>query len=341
SPSLDTRREWIESLQREQKAELVDRARAFAELDPASDDQQHMRQVMENIRTADDRAKLQETLVAYGQWISRRTPGQQEELRQQLQGATVEKQVEIIHRRIDSEERLALRHLSDDDAERLRQEISRLVNDNRSDWIERARQNKPLHMNFERPFDQQRMTMMVLVELMRGSKREATVKQLVGALSPVQQEHWQSLEHDKHELAKRGQLWIWIQDAMKLKADPEKLENFFTKSGNLSSDQRQKLLDEPRDRMQKDLERMYYRSELGIENPGQLFGDFGEPGRWNGRGVGPPPGDAGGRNRRPGFIRRREPPPDGEPSDRRPDFRRRPAPDQPPPAQVDKKPDAV
>ena len=73
SPSLETRREWIQSLPAERKAELADRTRAFNDLEPASEEREHMRKVMEDIREAKDAAKLQKTLVAYGQWLSRHT----------------------------------------------------------------------------------------------------------------------------------------------------------------------------------------------------------------------------------------------------------------------------
>jgi hypothetical protein len=68
--------------------------------------------------------------------------------------------------------------------------------------------------------------------------------------------------------------------------------------------------------MEADLERMYIRSELGLESAGQLFGDFGEPGRmrWNGTGMGPPR-DGEGPNRAPVFAP--GPRPDGPPGDRR------------------------
>jgi hypothetical protein len=337
SPSLDARREWVQSLQPEQKAELADGAKAFADLQPSSEEPQRMRKVMENIRAAADGAKLQETLVAYGQWLSRHTAGQQEEIREELQGATPEKQAKIIQKHVESESMQSLRHLSDDDAEKLRQVIIRLVKANTPEFMEQARQGrKGVRMNLEAPFAHQRATMAVLFDLLKGAKQEDTVKQLVAALSPEEQAHWEKLERSPRAFAKRGQLWVWIQDAMKLRADPQKLEEFFADESKLNKDERQKLLDEPRDRMQTDLERLYYRSELGIENPGQFFGDFGDPGHWSGRGMGPPPS---GRDRLRPFGPRHERPPDGPPIDRRPDhLRQPPPPDQPPP---DKKQEAI
>jgi hypothetical protein len=340
SSSLDTRREWLQSLQPEQKAELADRNRAFNGLEPSPEEQQRMRTIMAEISKADDRATLEKTLVAYGQWLSRHSAGQQEEIREELEGKTADKQAEIVHKLVESEGKLAARHLTDDDAEKLRQEIMRLVKENGPEFAERARPGrKNFRMNLDGPFAEQHATMRILVDLLKGPKRDATIKQLVGALSPAQHAHWQNLEHSPREFAKLGQLWVWIYDAMKLKADPQTLQKFFATEGKLNADERQKLLDEPRARMETDLERLYYRSELGIDYPGQLFGYFGEPGRWNGRGIGPPPGEGGMRNRPPFFGPRREPRPDGGPNEGPPDHRRRPPPTSPP--APDKKQEAV
>src|SRR4029079_11090011 len=59
SPSFETRREWIQSLQAERKAELADHTRTFNDSEPASDEREqereHMRQVMEDVRDAKDK----------------------------------------------------------------------------------------------------------------------------------------------------------------------------------------------------------------------------------------------------------------------------------------------
>jgi hypothetical protein len=156
--------------------------------------------------------------------------------------------------------------------------------------------------------------MFVLADLFSRDKREETENRLVGKLSNVERDRWKTLDRQH----KWGQLWIWIKDAMNLKADPEKLEEFFA-SEKLTPEQRQKLLDKSYSNMEADLERMYIRSELGIENPGQLFGDFGEPARmpWGGPGMGPPR-EGAGPNRPPEFNPERGPRPDGPPNERRP-----------------------
>ncbi len=325
SPSFDTRREWIQSLQPERKAELADRTRAFDDLEPASEERERMRNVMTDIRSAKDSETLQKTLVAYGQWLSRHTAGQQEQLLEQLDGLSADKRVAVVQKHLEREGEQLFRHLTQEDAEKLRQEIIQIAKERQSEFG-RMRQGRKA----ERPlgFEEQR-TRQTLAELFQekdNNKRLETEKRLVSTLSPVAQAHWESLGRGQREFGKQRQLWVWIQDAMKLKASPEDLVKFFADEDKLTPDQRQKLLDEPRAKMESDLERLYIRSELGIENASQVFGDFGEPGRmpWTGPGgMGPP----------------REPRPDGGPGERRPPRPRRPPGDRPPPK--DQKQEAI
>jgi hypothetical protein len=331
SPSFETRREWIQSLPTERKAELADHTRTYNELESSTGERERMRTIMDEVRQAKDSAELQKTLVAFGQWLSRHSGGQQELLLEQLNDLPADKadkRVEVVRRHIEQDERLASRHLSADDAEKLRQEIIQIAQENKEEMLDRARKaRKGARNNSEGSFAPQG-SMFALADRFKGDKRMETANRLVGKLSDAAQAHWKSLEGQR----KSGQLWIWIQDAMKLKADPEKLEQFFA-GEKLLPEERQKLLEEPRANMEADLERMYIRSELGVENAGQLFGDFGEPGRmpWNGRGIGPPR-EGEGLNRQPGFGP--GPRPDGPPGERRPRNRpTRPPGDQPPPDQ--------
>ena len=321
SASLETRREWIQSLPAERKAELADRTRTFNDLEPASEEQEHMRRVMDDIRNATDADKLQKTLVAYGQWLLRHTPAEQELLLEQLHDSPSDKQVHVVRRHIEREERLASRHLSPEDAEKLGREIVQIGQENKGEVLKRLRKAREgMRKNADEPVALQG-SMFVLAELLRGSKRDETVERLVKTLSEAERIHWQTLDRQR----KFWQLWIWIQDAMKLKADPEKLEQFFA-SDKLTPEQRQKLLDKPYADMQADLERMYIRSELGIENPGQPLGDFGEPGRTPRNGPGMRPRDGAGPNRPPEFNPDRARHPNGPPGERR-------QPNRPPPGQ--------
>jgi hypothetical protein len=252
-------------------------------------------------------------------------------LLEQLNDLPSNKQVEVVRRHIEQDERQASRHLKPEDAEKLRQEISQIGQENK-ELLERARKSrKVLRINGEAPLVPQG-SMFALADLFRGDKREEIQNRLVGKLSSAEQAHWKTLDRQR----KWWQLSIWIQDAMKLKADPEKLEQFFA-SDKLTPEQRQRLLDKPYANLEADLERMYIRSELGIENPAQLFGDFSEPGRmpWSGPGMGPREG--AGPNRPPGFNPERGPRPDGPPGERRPRNR----PPQLPGERPEQKPEAI
>ena len=127
---------------------------------------------------------------------------------------------------------------------------------------------------------------------------------------------------------------------MDSKVDPEELEDFFASEDKLTPDKRQELLDKPRAKMETELKYLYFNWKLGIQIPGPMFGDSGEPGRmpWTGPDTGPPR-DGPGPNRPPGFNPGREPRPDGPPGERRPRNRPpRPPGDRPPP---DQKPEAI
>ncbi len=324
SASIETRREWIRSLSPERKAELADRARAFNDSESTSEEQERirkmqdrMRKIMEEIRNDKDSDKLQKTLAAYGQWLSRHRPDEKQLLLEQLESQPADKQAEVVENYLKQDERRASRHLNAEDAEKLRQEINLIAREKRDEIAERmrdARKGPPGEGPSMGP-----RSMFFLGDLFREDKRDQLASRLVGKLSSSEQAYWSSLEGPR----KWGQLGIWIQDAMKLKADPNQLEKFFA-SDKLTPELRQRLLDKPYPNMQADLERMYLRSELGAENPGQLlFEDFGERGRGprGGPGIGPPR-EGPGPNRPPGFGS----PPDGPPSDRRP---RRPPPNEP------------
>ena len=329
SPSIDTRREWVQEQSPERRAVLADRARAFNDIEPASEEREHMRQIMEEIRNDKDSANLQKTLVAYGRWLSRHTPAEQELLLEQLADKPANKQAEVVERYLNQDQRDASRHLSSGDAEKLRQEIVLIGQQRRDEFAERVRNGRK-EMQDERSGGRQR-SMFFLGDLFREDKRDQLATRLVGKLSSPEQDYWKSLEGPR----KWAQLGIWIQDAMKLKADPKQLELFFA-SDKLTPELRQKLLDKPYANMEADLERMYISSELGVENPGQFFREFGDAGRrpWGGPGMGPPREGPGG-NRPPGGFGP-GPRPDGPPDDRRP--RRPPPPGEGPPRDSEREP---
>jgi hypothetical protein len=337
SPSFETRREWIQSLPAERKAELADHTRTFNDSEPASDEREqereHMRQVMEDVRDAKDKDTLQKTLVAYGQWLSRHSGGYQERLHEQLRGLPVDEQVAIVQKTIESDEEQRFRHLSLDEAEQLREEIKQMAKEKRRAFMaERKGDRNP-------KLDDQR-TRQAIRELFQDNAKRAEIEdRLTSKLSPESQAHLKALGKSQRPYDKARQMGMWIREAMSPKVEQEELEDFFASEDKLTPDQRQELLDMPRAKMEAELKNLYFKWKLGIKNPVPMFGDFGEPGRvpWTGPGMGPP--RDGGPNRPNGLGPARESRPDGPPGEPRQRKRSpRPADDRQPPQQ---KPEAI
>lgn len=305
--SLKTRREWVESLSPEQKAELADRERAFLDLEPASGERMRVRNLANEMHQAPDAARLQETLIAFGQWMSRHSAGQQQQLREELEKtSSPERQAAIIKNVLARENEFATRHLTEQDAKAFREELQRMIDERKPDLADRPRQRRKTDRG-QNPDEQRwRQRAGIAAELFRGPERDKTEAKLISKLSPEVQAYWQKLEREHREVIKRSQMMVWIRDAMNPKIDPQKLEEYF--AGNkLTDDQKQLLLEMPNGRMETALERMYFQSEMGIENPGQFLNEFGELNRmqWMGPGFGMPREGEGrprfgpGRDQRP------------------------------------------
>jgi hypothetical protein len=330
SPSFETRREWIQSLPVERKAELADHTRSYNDLEPSSEEREHMRKVMNDVREAKDAPDLQRMLVAYGQWLSRHTGGQQERLHEQLRGLSVDEQVAVVQKTIEADEDQRYRHLSLDEAEMLRQEIIQMAKDKRSAFMGGRKADRSLKFDDQRARQTIRVAFTELFQEKDPKKRAEIEERLTSKLSPASQAHIANLAKSQRPFDKARQIGIWIRDAMDPKADQEELGDFFASEDKLTPDKRQELLDMPRAKMEAELKNLYFNWKLGIQNPGPIFGGPGEPGRgpWTGPGMGPP-GEGAGPNRGPG----REPRPDGPPDERRPRNRPPRPGDRPPPDQ--------
>jgi hypothetical protein len=173
------------------------------------------------------------------------------------------------------------------------------------------------------------------VALQDEDRFDLTVNRLMSKLSAETNEHWNNLPRwprDRRR-SKMSQLYEWAREAMQPKWDANDLERFFT-GDSLTAEQRQKLLDMPRAKMEPELERMYLKSQLGIDERWQLFREFNDAGRGqrNNPASGPPDGARrGGGPWRPDGPRPGERfGPDGGPRER---FERegRPAPPRPRP----------
>jgi hypothetical protein len=226
-----------------------------------------------------------------------------------------------------------------DEAEKLRQGIIQMAMEKRPGFMTGRKGDRGLKFEDQRA---RQATMVAIKELFQekdNSKRAEIEERLTSKLNPESQAHLKNLAKSQRPFDKARQLGVWIRDAMDPKVDPEELEDFFASEDKLLPDKRQELLDKPRAKMEAELKYLYFNWKVGIQNPGPMFGDGGEPGRmpWTGPDAGPPH-DGPGPNRPPGFNPGREQRPDGPLGDRRQRGRPpRPPGDRPP----DQKPEAI
>lgn len=340
SAPLDARREWVNSLSMEQQAELAARARIFGELKNSPHEQERLRKLARDI--GEESPELQKTLVAYGQWLSRLTSGEQEQLRDDLRRLSTNGQVELIQKTIRRKDEQASRHLSADDAKALHEEIVKLVEEKKAEFLARLPRGRDDNRARNLEGAQKGQAVWILYAALQNDETgERTAERLVNTLSPEQRAHWDRLGRWHRDFRKKAQLAMWVRDAMRPKWGPDDLERFFA-SDKLSNTERQRLLEMSRPEMEAKLEQLYLSSELGMDDRGQWLRDFGEPGRMprDGPGagepeagsprVGPPPdrrGDPDGPQPPNRFERDRPPGPGGMRGPRRedgPEGRRQP-----------------
>jgi hypothetical protein len=321
APSLDDRRAWVQNLTPEQKSDLAERSYAYEHLRRNPQEKERLRRMANEINRSPE---LQRTLVAYGQFLSRRNAGEKEQMREDAQKQTVDERVASIKRMVQRDEEQAARRLPAGDVAKLRREILQLVKEKKPELVDRMPQG-PIRKRFAE-MDVSNLNesnagpvLYILREALQDdASGEESVNRLLNSLSDDAKRHWDNLPRWPRD-RRRNQLTEWLHEASQPKWGPQDLEQFFL-SDKLSPDDRQKLLDMPRAKMEAELERLYLKSELRIEfsealrgQRGGRFGDRppegGRPGE-NWRGDGPPPrGDRLGPDRRPGDRFDRERPP--------------------------------
>jgi hypothetical protein len=291
SPSLDTRREWIENLSAEERVVLADQAKRFSLINPVK--QEELRKLSNEVSA--EGAQLQRSLLAYEQWLSQLTSWQQEELREEFSERTTGEQVEFVKQLVQQERDRASQKLSADDADKLRQSLRKIAAERQAELAADRRR---------RGDDDDRGRTILVRALWRNDEESSKIRdQLTMDLSPEAQARLNSLSGRQRNF----QLWRWIREALPRKVDPHQLERFFVEK--LEARQREQLLSLPANEMQSRLEQLYFATE-GYGNPAEWMDEFREPGLPPNR-----PGPGG-----PGFR------PDGPPRDRDrrgPDFRER------------------
>jgi hypothetical protein len=268
APARKDRREWLENLPPEKQAELLTQADRFRDL-PTSQ-RNRMRGLQEEIRGADDAAQLQRNLLAYGQWLSRLTLGEREELKDHLSDVPVEGQMERLRRFVRRENQRASRELSPEDAETLRTEVLALVGEHKPRLLHEMRRRG--RGDLARRLEEPRGAMMILGRELQNDDTAGIVRErIVNKLSPDARAHLDRLG----PWGRRMQLWQWIRDSLKPDWGPGELERFFAQQ--LNSSERERLLDLPSGEMQAELERLYVASEFGLRGPAGPGGEMRNP----------------------------------------------------------------
>jgi hypothetical protein len=288
SASLDERRVWVESLKPEQKADLAERARAFELLRPNREKTERLQRLAKEIA---DEPALQATLVAYGQWLSRHSAADHYQMESVFATQSSSEQVAEIQGMLRREREQQARRLSPEEKTALRQEIVELAKKKKADLIARLPPGETERIAKIDPTNGR----VVLFFILRELQDDETIERILSKLSGDARKHYHELPNWPRD-RRRRQLSEWIHEALDTRLKPEDLEEFFASSDRLTADQRQRLLDMPREEMKVSLERLYLRTELGIDEPWPLGREFGDRPRGP-RGEGPP--DAGRRGEGP------------------------------------------
>jgi hypothetical protein len=315
SPSLDTRRKWIENRTLEQKAELAAQAKHF-EQDFRRPEQERMRGLASTLGHSQPDDSMQKTLLVYQQWLSELKSSDIEQLRDDLQDLSPAEQADRVARAVRRQREQASRHLTADERSDLRAAILSLVQENIPEYMRGMQQRR----DGDRGRPTERLPYLILQsQLWNPETREATRERLVNVLSPDSQDHWRRLRRRSQE-AQAQQLWQWIREAFKPNWGPKELEDFFA-GQDISNADRERLLNLPSAEMRTELEKMYLNHEWrgfaealrepGVR-PGGPRGGFrpdGPPPERPPRHGGPPE-EFENRRFRPGPDERRGPPPD-------------------------------
>ncbi len=332
-PSREQRRAWVEQLSPDEKAALAAKANRFRALSPAPEAQWQLAERERQIARSGDAAQLQETMVAYAQWLARRPAGEQAELRQ----LPADQRLARIEQTVRREDRWIAQQLSSSDAAQLRKTALAIGDERREAFEEFFAQRRGRgRAGGSRRIDPRWVAMGIVFHDLRDDQtRDATRERLTSALGPAARSTLESLRRRQDE-----QLLRWVRDALWPKRGPEELEQFF--ATELDNEQLERLLSMPTADMETELERLYVEEELGL--PGvQWLDGFGEPGRFGRgmRGGDDRPRDQGFRDRPPRGEENGPPPGEGNGPPRGPDMRGpdmngpqgRPPVDRPPPAE--------
>ncbi|HEY3391290.1 MAG TPA: hypothetical protein VGK58_01190 [Lacipirellulaceae bacterium] len=269
SPSLVARRKWVESLSPDKMANLEAQMQRFQALKKNPAEQNRLRALERQISQAADADLLRHRLVAYGRWLSRQLPGDQEELRM----LPTEERLKLVRDIVRDERERAARRLSADDAEKLRAEIMAIYQERKDRFLGNPRRrDDETHRRFDDAEEPRRALMVLMGELRNDDRGEKTRDRLIDALGPEARAQWDRISRSDQR-RRQFLLWRWIMETMQPKWGPDELEKFFV--NDLDNNQRAQLLSLPSDEMQTQLERLYLASQFGLSNSNRPPGEFG------------------------------------------------------------------
>jgi hypothetical protein len=302
------RRARVAALPSEQQAALQANRNRFLE-QLSRDERARIRSLHESILAAPDAKELQMSLLAYGDWLKERTPGERADLRERSIDERIERIGELAHR----DRRRALWELSAADTAALRIEALRLFDEKRP-FVEKFMKDRGVD-NVDRVLTERRgmmATWFASSALYMDHDGDKTLKRFLNVLSEPVQERMRDMP-DEHaaKFVRR-----WIRHAFRGDVKPADLEQFFVK--DLSNARREELLAMPPDQRDEELYQQFVRENFGLRDE---LGDFeresmGRPDRDERRREGFPPDDE--------MRQRRGPPPRGDGSPDRDRPKRRP-----------------
>ena len=322
---LLARQAKIELLSPAEKQQLERNEQRFAALAPAG--QNRLRKLADDLESDPAEVRLKQVLARYHEWLKTLTPGERAELLELPIADRVERIKEIKERQARHRPRRPanLEYLTPDDLRKIARWVDEAAWTNRDEIIKSL--GPGMRERLEQMSDEQEQRRFLAFSAWgrsRWSNKDlspllmADTGKLIEQLSPQAAARLRATP----EPEQRALLKEWLRAAFIDRMDRmgpgrkmplasnEEIEAFFEKS--LSATERERLLNMPRDEMQRELRRRYVQYSMRPEFPPSRIGKQGGRGK-NGRrpGDAQPPEDR--RPPRDGKQPRRGPGPDGKP----------------------------
>jgi hypothetical protein len=260
---------WLRGLSERDSATLRAKFNRFRELQP--EEQRRLRELNAQIMASPEAPKLEETMLAYDEWLSGLPPGRQFELAQM----PTDERIRTIHRWAREMREDATFTLSDEELREFERKLRAAADELR----------KSAGMELPQPQAGQRrgssQPNVFNANLFRQLAARAEFQQaLVEALPERMREPFKALS-PREKIARFG-AWLRQAEAQRGQVSQEQLEKFFAEE--LDASTKEELLSLPPAEMQQALQRLYRRQ------PGPGFGGPWAWGRDGQRGPGGPGG---------------------------------------------------